>query len=103
VNKKFIKNFGQDLPGERPLGRAKNYDKILGSIKARSTLIIQENKLSKEVPVLCLSLGHNICFRAHYFLMSTEVLKLRGKTLKIMQLLLKQHMLDAVSKTRTCL
>ena len=96
MNKKCIKNFGQNLPGERPLARAKYYDKILGSIKVGNTLIIQVNKLSKEVPVLRLSLGDNICFRAHYFLMSIEVLKLRVKTLNIMQLLLKQHMLQAV-------
>jgi len=79
VNKKFIKNFGQNLPGERPLGRAMNYEKILSSIKAGNTLIIQVNKLSKEVPVLCLLLGDNKCFKAHCFLMSTDVLKLRVK------------------------
>ena len=56
-----------------------NYEKILSSIKAGNTLIIQVNKLSKEVPVLCLLLGDNKCFKAHCFLMSTDVLKLRVK------------------------
>jgi len=39
----------------------KDYElwQILGSIKAGNTLIIPVNKLSKEVPVLCLSLGDN--------------------------------------------
>ena len=66
-------------------------------------MTIQVNKLSKEVPVLCLLLVDNICFMANFFFMSTVVLKLRVKTLKNMQLLLKQNMQHAVSKTQTCL